>query len=457
MIVDIFRRIDPVEAVASLIECAITTDFIIRFLTAKNKKAGVWFYALCVFLLFIDVSIQNYISVFEGFSGLTQIIACFGLALVFLKGKASEKLFVSVLSCIPIILINLSVLTVVSRAFSIPLEEVALSKGAIRLITLFSTKFLYFLVTRYIVGLKQKENYALSSTEWITVIIIFATTLVIGVSHLSIVFSENEKTDTVSFGVIGGLVVINILTYTVLLKISRENKRKTRYAMMEIQLGEQEKSMREIKSSYSEIIKIRHDLKNYIECGTLLLKDGHLEEALSYFERISYDKIGTVVQFVNTSSNVINAVINSKLTKCREEGIEFKYLVTASIDAFDEIELGILISNLFDNAIEALSKSKGEKNISLDITDNKGYLCILMKNSLDVSVLEKNPKLLTSKIDKKRHGIGLKSVRDIVDKHEGLLNFSEEYEEFIVDLWLKFPDSLPLTQNNDQICQTPCN
>ncbi|MFA5659749.1 MAG: ATP-binding protein, partial [Oscillospiraceae bacterium] len=149
--------------------------------------------------------------------------------------------------------------------------------------------------------------------------------------------------------------------------------------------------------------------------------------------------IGPAVQFVNTQSSIINAVINSKLSKCTEEGIALDFKVTGSVCDFDEIELGILLSNLFDNAIEASAKNKADKKIEIEICDNKGYLCILMKNLLDESVMESNPELVTSKSDKKCHGIGLKSVRDIVEKHDGIINFYEEGKSFAADIWLKKP------------------
>ena len=70
------------------------------------------------------------------------------------------------------------------------------------------------------------------------------------------------------------------------------------------------------------------------------------------------DKLGTVIQYVNTSSNIVNAVVNSKLTLCNECGIIIHCNIYGNIEKVSDIDLSILLSNLLDNAIEACQKMK---------------------------------------------------------------------------------------------------
>jgi sensor histidine kinase regulating citrate/malate metabolism len=236
---------------------------------------------------------------------------------------------------------------------------------------------------------------------------------------------------------VAGLIVINVITFLLLLKISGDNRSKMKTALLELQLKEQEHSMLKINDQYTEILKIRHDMKNYIGCALSLLKQGDYEEAEKYLSKISYDKLGSIIQYIATSSTIVNAVMNSKLTLCKEHGIIINCNISGSIEKIQEMDLSILLSNLLDNAIEACQRNKGKSKIDFEVSDSKGYLNISLKNTVEKSVLSGNPKLRTSKKDSANHGFGLKTVNDIVKKYDGMMNMFEEKDSFVTDILLK--------------------
>lgn len=75
--------------------------------------------------------------------------------------------------------------------------------------------------------------------------------------------------------------------------------------------------------------------------------------------------------------------------------------------------------------------------IELSITNNGNYLCILVRNRIENSVLNKNNNLKTTKGDTAAHGFGLYSVSQIVKKYDGIKNIYERNGYFTVDIWLK--------------------
>lgn len=433
---------DVVEWTATLSESLITADFMVRFLGAKSEKKKWFFYFLCTCILVVDITIQNNLTEYEGLAGLSQVLICFCLAALFLRGKNSDKIFASVMSCIFIILINIIVMTVTSKALSVELEELIGERGPVRLLMIFVSKFLFYLVTRFFISIKRKDEYSLTHSEWAMILMTFFTTLIIAICYFKIALENSlEKDGKYSIIITIGLIFINVVTYILLLRASRENKEKLKYALMELQLKEQEYSMREINERYTEIMTIRHDMKNYIGCGLTLMKENRDVEALEYFEKIAYDKIGSVIQYVSTSSNIINAVINSKFTKAKEDSIEFKCNITGSLELFDEVEIAILLSNLLDNAIEASRKNEKERKITIEIFNNKSYLNIIVGNIIEGSVLAANPNLATSKAEKKKHGIGINSIKDIAKKHDGTASFHEDNCRFLANILLKIPNN----------------
>ena len=55
-----------------------------------------------------------------------------------------------------------------------------------------------------------------------------------------------------------------------------------------------------------------------------------------------------------------------------------------------------------------------------------------LSNTVERNVLDENPQLLTSKNDKRLHGMGLKSIQSIVDKYNGIINFYQKTNKFYV-------------------------
>ena len=63
-----------------------------------------------------------------------------------------------------------------------------------------------------------------------------------------------------------------------------------------------------------------------------------------------------------------------------------------------------------------------------------------MKNSVQNSVIENNPKFKTTKKHKDIHGYGIKIVKSIVEKYNGMMELFEQDGFFIADIWISCGD-----------------
>lgn len=74
----------------------------------------------------------------------------------------------------------------------------------------------------------------------------------------------------------------------------------------------------------------------------------------------------------------------------------------------------------------------------------------MIQNRIMHSVLENNPSLLTSKRDSKYHGYGITNARDLLSKHDGMMDFYESCGYFICRIL--FPASVvqrqPMAKND---------
>lgn len=171
--------------------------------------------------------------------------------------------------------------------------------------------------------------------------------------------------------------------------------------------------------------KLKHDMKNHIMVIATYLQENNLDEARRYLSKI-LDKLNGMYTYVETGNSLMSHIINAKFELAHQKGIEVKAKIeNLSFEQMDSVDFSALLSNMLDNAIEAEGDCVSPK-IEVEIMKKRGYNMILVKNRIEVSILDNNPKLLTSKVDKSLHGYGIKQIRELVSKYSGLCDFYEE-------------------------------
>ena len=170
----------------------------------------------------------------------------------------------------------------------------------------------------------------------------------------------------------------------------------------------------------------------------MLLQLGEVPRARQYIsqmdERLHYNDVG-----IQTGHVIADAVINQKFSDAKRQQIDL--MVTGTLDselAIDHMDLCALLSNSLDNAIEACSQIEehAKRKIRLALEVKGGELSIYVENTMRPG-LSYSRHLRTSKKDKRFHGIGMTSMRTIVEKYQGHLKWESELELFKLDLKVK--------------------
>ncbi len=174
--------------------------------------------------------------------------------------------------------------------------------------------------------------------------------------------------------------------------------------------------------------RVRHDIKNHINTLSVLLndKENGLEKARKYLKQYS-DQTALIQEFVKTNNKVVDAVINSKLMYCKENGINTSVAVDKNINRLTDVDLCCILGNIIDNAIEAqLNSSLQEKTVNISVKMCEDILEIIVKNRIEKSVLCDNKVLKTTKSDNINHGFGITNVKNIVNKYDGYMDIYED-------------------------------
>lgn len=182
---------------------------------------------------------------------------------------------------------------------------------------------------------------------------------------------------------------------------------------------------KQVISTYDDIREWKHDLMNHINIIDILLKKGDYTEARDYIENIA-NEINQSDLLINTDNKVLNTVLNLKLHMAKIHSIKVKLdLEIPSLKGFNGNDICSLFSNLMDNAIEAQLKTSdtSKREIFLLIKARDQKLVIYCSNPIFQEISICDNKIQTNKSSVKDHGMGLKIVKKIVQKYDGIYQY----------------------------------
>lgn len=198
--------------------------------------------------------------------------------------------------------------------------------------------------------------------------------------------------------------------------------------------------IQEAEQFYSRIRRIRHETRGHLNNLKGMLHNGEYACAEDYIFRMD-ESMGGFELTLRTGNPVTDVIVNDKRQQCEDQGIPFRtdfhYPDSGSFDAFD---VGIVLQNLLQNALEACEKvSEGERFISLAGRRKGRFLLIEVKNSFagDLVWGADGLPVTDKKTDVSMHGIGLSSVRRIAEKYMGEMEVCPENQVFRVTVMVQ--------------------
>ena len=191
-----------------------------------------------------------------------------------------------------------------------------------------------------------------------------------------------------------------------------------------------EQQYQELEDTYQKYRCMIHDQKHMLNFIQECIENKDMDGIAAYV-RYNQKKLKSSEQKFWTGISEIDKIITMKKRKMDDLGIVFE--VAALIDniIINPTDLIIILSNLFDNAIDAAAKSK-EKKIVLKMKNINDTLMLKMWNTSTKIPDIKHDKFVTDKLDPEGHGWGLESVKYIVKKYEGNISFKYSSEFFLV-------------------------
>ena len=190
----------------------------------------------------------------------------------------------------------------------------------------------------------------------------------------------------------------------------------------------------EVETMYNKMRGWRHDYKNHIQTMKVLADKGDLEAIKEYLNKLE-DDLSTVDIVVKTGNAMADAILNSKISLAKSKGINVKVDAHVPVKLkMSELDLCVILGNLFDNAIEAsMSLPEDERLIRVYMVMKNTQLYISFTNFTSVKKQMKQSNLFkTTKGD--GHGFGLIRIDGIIEKLDGYLSRNSEDGAFTTEI-----------------------
>ena len=197
-------------------------------------------------------------------------------------------------------------------------------------------------------------------------------------------------------------------------------------------------SFKKMEESYNRTRELRHDLKNHILSLRGIAENGTKEQLLEYLDKMT-DAVEEATYVSVSKNSAVDAIINEKMLLAQKNSIATHFDI-APLDSehVPSMDICTILSNALDNAIEACVKieNPAERYINVKITTENGIFISVVNPSVEAPK-KRAGIFISSKKDTVNHGLGLKSIKRTVDKHNG--DILIKYENGIFTLIAELP------------------
>ena len=201
----------------------------------------------------------------------------------------------------------------------------------------------------------------------------------------------------------------------------------------------------EAEQFYARIRGLKHEMRGHMTNIKVLASCGEYAGLKDYIARMD-ESISDFELTLQTGNPVTDVIVNDMRRQSLDLDIRFQadfhYRSPGAYDAFD---VGIILQNLLQNAVEACGKvSEGERFIVLTGKRKGRFFLIEVRNSFSGEVVfgQDGLPVTTKKEDVSMHGIGLANVRREAEKYMGELELKTNQQIFSATVLLQEGSSL---------------
>lgn len=428
-----------------------------RFLKCKqNKKITIILWTLTYFVTQVVIFevIESRYPFNDAVGAIINVLLLLGMQWIFFRKGASGQLFVcfsfvagkEIVKYIASVLINiLGLITgkwinnLIMQGKIIRLEQVENVNDAIMLMVSVVCVLLYALLIGVYLSLINKnyvrKEYQLRVRENVFLVLPSIAAICISITIKMMVLNMENGTTTLIYNTVPatmfwipvicimllGTVIANVILFQNVVQYHEENRKRT---LLENQIHQMQKEVQEIQDIYTDMRGLRHDLRGHINNITQYVKkhNNAEDEELNGYIRNMEETVNRLDFGYQTGNPITDIIIHQKKQDADRVGVKFSvdyiYPKELQIDVYD---IGVILNNALENAIEAATLLERDKYVSLHSYVKGNLFFIEVENSFAREIVMNKESGLpeSSKANKKFHGMGLINIQRCARKYKG--------------------------------------
>lgn len=414
----------------------INVFFYSNMLKTKYKDASLAL--IYVFLNMIHIVLSDYVFKSYLFKYIEYFIVSFGFLMIFFEGKTIKKILVYCEMNAIILFTELISCQIVFGALGITadgMREMSVLRILVMVICNIGCGFFAIIILH----LQKKVKFTLSTQKLKYILACFGIQIV--ACSLYNVFMLYTHTKINQFFVIYVAVSVFMDIYLLNVMAKMEIKEETEQKIIYFQKQEliNAEYYVELADRVNHLVELRSNYEGELRSVYQTIGKEYAHHEQKEEENQSADK--------EQKNILVENIISGVKQRLDYQGISYYFDFSIPKDVpIQVLDLSSILSNLFDNAIEAIVKWK-ESNLGLngpefvaraEVNDQNLQIIVENRKNPNEKIKKLGENYITSKSDQQVHGYGMKIIGRIVDKYEGTMEVS------YTDTWFKNCITIPL-------------
>ena len=359
-----------------------------------------------------------------------MFIVYFAIIIIFFHGKVLKKFLCYITAMIIMTGSEFIFVIIMSLPtdFSINKIESDQMKFTILIIGVKLLEVVLFNIIKRISGGFRKSRSDLKITLQYSIIPISLIGIMVAIARLSIDFSNSKYTQALLTICCGLALVGCVLLFSVFDKYTQSIECLQQQEMMIMQLEMEGKHYEQVEQINKEYAAFLHDIRHYMAAIGEMAVDGENDEILQILSELQI-KISDTESEIYCTNCLLNAVLNEKKKDAERKNVAVKIVVEPDFitNHVANTDLVVIVSNLFDNAVEAAAKcSQGQITVSMFMRNEGHFSVIKIVNNYVGEIIPEGDWLLTDKADRAKHGFGMRNAGSMAVRYGGYLKFFYE-------------------------------
>ena len=229
------------------------------------------------------------------------------------------------------------------------------------------------------------------------------------------------------------LLGVNISSVILFQRLVQLGEEKRKRAVLENQITQMQREIEEIQDIYADMRGLRHDMRSHLESIAAVIgrtEGTDREELDSYIGQM--EKTVSRLDFsYRTGNPITDVIIHQKKQEAEKQQItfeaDFTYPDKQQIDVYD---IGIVLNNALENAIEASGRVEGRKTVALRSYMKGNLFFIEVENDFcgELVMNSETGLPVSSKEDRQNHGLGIENIQRCAKKYMGDIDIAVREE-----------------------------